>query len=162
MDAKDLLRQLAETSDMILKAYIGDLEDKQLLVRSVPKANHIAWQLGHVIAGTAAMLNDLGHKTPPLPEGFAEKHTRETSDSDEPGQFFSKAEYLRLLDAMKQAALAAVEATPVEALDRPGPESMREYAPTVGSALMIVCCHPLMHSGQFVPIRRKLGKAAMF
>jgi len=39
---------------------------------------------------------------------------------------------------------------------------MREYAPTVGSALCMLGGHWLMHTGQFVPIRRKLGKAPLF
>jgi len=39
---------------------------------------------------------------------------------------------------------------------------MRQYAPTVASALMLLGNHWLMHSGQFVPIRRKLGKKPLF
>jgi len=39
---------------------------------------------------------------------------------------------------------------------------MREYAPTVASVLMLLGTHWLMHAGQFVPIRRKLGKPALF
>ncbi len=39
---------------------------------------------------------------------------------------------------------------------------MREYAPTVGVVLMLLATHFLMHAGQFVPIRRKLGKPPLF
>jgi len=63
---------------------------------------------------------------------------------------------------MKAATLAAIDATPESSLDQPGPESMREYAPTVSAALLILGTHWLMHAGQFVPIRRKLGKPALF
>jgi uncharacterized damage-inducible protein DinB len=63
---------------------------------------------------------------------------------------------------MKEASRKAIDATPESAFDQPGPESMREYAPTVGSVLMILGNHWLMHSGQFVSIRRKLGKKPLF
>ena len=42
------------------------------------------------------------------------------------------------------------------------PESMRAYAPTVASVLTLLGTHLLMHAGQFVPIRRKIGKPALF
>ena len=84
------------------------------------------------------------------------------STSDDSSKFATKAQYLEWMDQMKAASLAAVDATPESKLDDPGPESMREYAPTVGAVLMLLGSHWLMHSGQFVPIRRKLGKAPLF
>ena len=66
------------------------------------------------------------------------------------------------MDQMKAASLAAIEATPESQLEAPGPESMREYAPTIGAVLMMLGNHCMMHAGQFVPVRRKLGKPPMF
>ncbi len=160
--AKNLLRQLAEMGHWLVTAYVQDLCDADLLIRSVPGANHIAWQLGHIIGSTAQMLGELGREAPVLPDGFAEEYTAETSALDAPGRFATKAEYLTLLDQMKTAILAAIDATPEEDLDKPGPESMREYAPTIGAGLAVLGNHWIMHSGQFVPIRRKLGKKPLF
>jgi hypothetical protein len=162
MNAKDVIRQAVELSHMVTRAYVDDLTDADLLVRSVPGSNHIAWQLGHMIVGTQGMLQGLGRDAPVLPKGFAERYTKETAASDDPGCFAEKAEYLALTDQMKTAALAAIDATPDNALDQPGPESMREYAPTVASVLMLLGTHWLMHAGQFVPIRRRLGKPVLF
>jgi hypothetical protein len=162
MDAKGVLRQSVELSHMITRAYVDDLTDADLFVRSVPGANHIAWQLGHLVAGTQQMLGMLGHPSPALPEGFAAAHTAETSSVNDPAKFSTKDEYVTLLEQMKAAALAAIDATPESALDQPAPEAMREYAPTVSAALGVVAMHPTMHAGQFVPIRRKLGKAPLF
>jgi hypothetical protein len=39
---------------------------------------------------------------------------------------------------------------------------MRAYAPTVGAALTMLGAHPMMHAGQFVTVRRKLGKPILF
>jgi uncharacterized damage-inducible protein DinB len=162
MNAKDVLRNGVEACNMILRAYVDDLSDADLLVRAVPGSNHIAWQLGHMIAGTKGMIAALGLAAPELPEGFEQAHGRETAASDDRTCFRTKAEYVAQLERMKAAALAAIDATPDEKLDQPSPESMREYAPTVASVLQLLSLHWLMHAGQFVTIRRKLGKPALF
>jgi hypothetical protein len=129
---------------------------------SVPGANHIAWQMGHMIAGTQQMIAELGQTPPPLPPGFKEAYTAETSASDDPAKFNAKAEYVALAAQMKEASLNAIDQTPDGDLDKPSPESMREYAPTMAAALLILGSHWMMHAGQFVPIRRKLGKGPLF
>ena len=50
MSPKDALRLSIGMSDYIINAYINDLDDADLLIRPVPGMNHIAWQLGHLIA----------------------------------------------------------------------------------------------------------------
>jgi len=162
MTAKEVIRQIVEFCHMVTRSYVDDLTDKDLLVRAVPGANHIAWQLGHLLSGEHEMLKNIGQNPPPLPRGFVEAHTKETASSDDPAKFFKKADYLGLMDKMKAASLAAIDATPDQKLDQPGPESMREYAPTNAAVLTLFGTHWLMHAGQFVPIRRKLGKAAMY
>ncbi len=162
MTAKEVIRQLVEFCHLVTRGYLDDLTDKDLFVRTVPGANHIAWQLGHLLAGEHQMLTGLGHQAPPLPPGFTEAHTKETAASDDPAKFFKKADYLGLMDKMKAASLAAIDATPDHTLDQPGPESMREYAPTVAAVLTLLGTHWLMHAGQFVPIRRKLGRAPLY
>jgi hypothetical protein len=162
MNAKELLRQLVEFTHMVTRAYVDDLSDADLLVRSVPGCNHIAWQLGHLAVSTQGMLTSIGKDAPQLPDGFAAAHTKETAASDDPRKFASKAEYVALTEKMKAASLAAIEATSDGDLDLPAPESMREYAPTVGAVLALLGTHWLMHVGQFVPIRRKLGKPPLF
>ena len=47
MTAKDVMRQVVEFSHVVVRAYVEDLTDAELMVRSVPGSNHIAWQLGH-------------------------------------------------------------------------------------------------------------------
>jgi hypothetical protein len=160
--AKNILRGAIESAHWITRAYVEDLADADLLARSVPGSNHIAWQLGHMLGATLGMLDAIGGETFALPDGFVEAHSPETAASDDPAAFATKAEYLSLMDQAKATSLAAVEATPEADLDKPGPESMREYAPTIGAVLMLLGTHWLMHIGQFVPIRRKLGKKPLF
>jgi uncharacterized damage-inducible protein DinB len=162
MTTKDAIRNTIDTCHGVLTAYVGDMTDADLLVRPVPEANHIAWQLGHLVAAEHEMMTELGHQMPQLPAGFAESYTKESSRSDDSAKFHSKDEYLKLMAQQREATLAALEATPESDLDKSAPESMRDYVPTVGAALNLIGMHELMHAGQFVPVRRQLGKPVLF
>jgi hypothetical protein len=54
--------------------------------------------------------------------------------------------------------VAALDELPAADLDRPSPEPFRKRFPTVGSMLTLIATHPMMHAGQFVVVRRQLGK----
>ena len=62
---------------------------------------------------------------------------------------------------MRAATLAALEEMPDADLDAPSPESFREYFPTVGQMFTLIGTHPMMHAGQFVVVRRQLGKPVL-
>ncbi len=162
MTPQEVLQRSVESGHAFTRAQLNDLSDAELLVRPVPGANHIAWQLGHMIAGTHRMLTALGHKAPALPEGFEAAYTRETARSDDPAKFLTKAEYLALAEQMRVASLAAIAATPDSALETPGPERTRHFLPTVAAVLAALGGHWLMHASQFVVVRRKLGKPLLF
>jgi hypothetical protein len=161
MTPKDVIKNTIEFCHSVLTAYLDDLSDAELFVRPVPGANHIAWQLGHLIISENA-LSEAGYTMPDLPAGFAESYTPETAGSDDPARFHKKAEYLRLLEQQRTATMAALDATPEEDLDEPSPESCRDYAPTLGIMFNVIGVHEMMHAGQFVAVRRKLGKPVLF
>ena len=54
--------------------------------------------------------------------------------------------------------LSLLEAFPESDFALPAPESFRKMFPTMGSIFILIATHPMMHAGQFVPIRRALGK----
>ncbi len=159
MNAKDAISGTANLSRMVLKAYIGDLTDKELMQRPGAGCNHIAWQLGHLIASESNLLNMITPGTgPELPAGFAEKHTKETIGIDDPSKFCTKQEYLDLFDKCHAATLAALAKYPEADLDSPAPENIRSLVPTMGGMFTLIATHTMMHAGQFVPVRRALGK----
>jgi len=163
MQAKDAILQSADMSLMVFKSYFEDLSDADLMRRPGPGCNHLAWQIGHLIASEAGMLNAIRPgAAPALPEGFAEKHTKETEDIDDPAQFYTKQEYLDLLAKVREASKKAISEMSDSDFDQPGPEPYRQWFPTVGAFCLLIANHPLMHAGQFVPVRRALGKPAMF
>ena len=84
MNAKDAIRCTMNTADFMLESYLSDITPEEMFVRPAPGANHLAWQLGHLITSEHEMISALGHKMPELPAGFVERYTRESARSDQP------------------------------------------------------------------------------
>lgn len=164
MNAKDAIKTALLSTQNMLTMYLSDLSDADLLVRPVPGANHIAWQLGHLIAaevhlGGPAFSSDT---YPPLPAGFPEQHNKTTAASDSPAGFRKKEEYLGLFKQIREATLTALAKMPDADLDRPTTGDMAKFAPTTGALILLLANHTLMHAGQFTVLRRKLGKPVLF
>ena len=159
MNAKDSIKYLLEANEKMIAMYLSDLSDADLLVRSVPGANHIAWQLGHLIASEAGYFLPKipGAKPPALPAGFAQQHGKETINSD--SGFLKKDEYLSLFKKVRAATLATVDQLSEADLDK---DSGWQMAPTIGKLLITIGNHDMMHAGQFTVLRRKLGKPVLF
>jgi len=159
MNTKDAIRGTMDLSLVVLKSYFGDLSDAELMTRPGPNCNHLAWQLGHLIVSEAGLIDQVcPGSAPELPAGFAAQHSKETVGSDDASKFCTKQQYLDLLDLVRSASKAALEKLPDADFDLPGPERMRKICPTVGSFFILIATHPMMHAGQFVPVRRALGK----
>src|SRR3712207_1174139 len=121
MTAKDAIRQSLDGSDMILNGYVNDLADADLLLRPVEGMNHIAWQIGHLIASERMMVEGVKPGScPPLPDGFEQAHDRENTRSDDRSQFRTKDEYLRLMREQRAATKAVLDGLSDAQLDAPG------------------------------------------
>src|SRR5262249_32426965 len=152
-----------DSSDRILKMYVNDLTDEEILLEPAPGVNPIALQLGHLINAERMFVEFASpNSCPALPEGFAERHSLKSGDRNDRTRYSTKAEYLRLWDPQRAATKAALEALPDADLDKPSPERFASFAPTIGSILNLAGGHALSHLGQFVPLRRKLGKPIAF
>ena len=164
MTGKQAIRAALEASAYYLNWYVADLTDADLLVRPTPQANHVAWQLGNVIGGdiflVRAELPDAAF--PDLPAGFMDRHGTATAADPGADGYLTKAEYLSLFAAVRAATVAALDALPDDALDRPSSDAMTGYAATLGHLFLLVSNHTLLHVGQFTPIRRALGKPVLW
>lgn len=155
----DMLRQNLGSLQMT----VADMTDADLAQRPVPKANNGLWQLGHLIASEARMINGLaGNTVIELPAGFAEKYTRDTAAVDEQSRLGSKADLLALLEKVRGKTCEWVATLTPADLAKPAPERMRERFPTVGHLLFLMPGHTAMHVGQIQVLRRKLGKPILF
>jgi hypothetical protein len=159
MNANDAIRKTMSFSSMVLKSYVSDLDDAELLHRPTAGCNHLAWQLGHLIASECGLLNMIcPGAAPELPGGFEKNHGKDAKDSNDPQQFCTKAEYVALMEKVRSATEKALAEQTAEDFDQPGPEHMRQLCPTAGDLWCLIATHGMMHAGQFVPVRRMLGK----
>jgi hypothetical protein len=159
MDGLQMLKQTMDMGLFVLKQYTSDLTDAELMQRPGPGCNHIAWQLGHLISAEVSLMNIIKPGSgAELPAGFAEKHTKETAGIDDPTKFCTKQEYLDLYDKVREVSWKGIESLTDEDLNKPGPERMRNVFPKVSNIVTLIGLHPMMHAGQVVPVRRKLGK----
>ena len=61
MTGREAIKAALEATQATLHWYVGDFTDADLLVRPVPNANHIAWQLGHLIDSERMLLEVSTH-----------------------------------------------------------------------------------------------------
>ena len=159
MNAKDALRSSANFSSMVLKSYVSDLSDTDLMQRPTKGCNHLAWQLGHLISSEVQLLEGIAPgQGVTLPAGFSEAHSKDQCGDDNAANFLSKDAYVELFDQVRAASLSALDSYPDADLDKPGPEQMRSVCPTIGDMFTLIATHPMMHAGQLVVVRRNLGK----
>ncbi|RUL88534.1 DinB family protein [Tautonia sociabilis] len=158
MNAKDVIRNTIDMSSMVIDSYLKDLSDADLLVRPVAGMNHIAWQLGHLIGAERHFVELVAPgSSPALPDDFQQGHGRDKHTEDDPSKFYPLARYRELWGAQRQATLALLDRLAEADLDR-SDATFPPFAPTVGALLNMVGNHPMMHAGQFVAVRRALGK----
>lgn len=160
MDSREAIKGSIDTADFVAMGYLADLTDQNLMLRPHPGCNHINWQIGHLVAAEHDMIEKVAPGAmPALPAGFAEKYTKEAATSDDPAKFVAKDDLLRVAKEQRAATLAALSNVSDADLDQP---TGVDYAPTVGAMFLLQGCHWLMHCGQWVIVRRSLGKPALF
>jgi len=163
MTAKDVIKTALTSTQFLMTKYIEDLSDADFLVRPDPSANHIAWQLGHLISAEQGLGKQVpGATYTPLPAGWDDQHGKNAASMNPPKGFKTKAEYLTQFNQTRAATLAAVAKMSDADLDKPTTGSMAQFAPTVGALLILMSNHTLMHAGQFTVVRRKQGKPVLF
>ncbi len=159
MNANDAIKTTMSLSSMVLSSYFNDLTAAELLHRPGPGCNHLAWQLGHLIFSECDLLNSLvAGAAPELPAGFVKNHSKDMKDSNDPTNFCSKDEYAALFEKVRAATEKALAQQSAADFDKPAPEKWREMFPTAGAIWCLIATHGMMHAGQFVPVRRALGK----
>ena len=163
MNSVEAIRLSIDMGRMISTAYLENLTDNEMMHRPHADCNHIKWQLGHLIVSEHEMMEGVAtRKMPALPDGFAQRYTREAAASDDVAAFDSREELLRVFEEQRAGTLSALETFSDADLDLPSPKSMQAYAPTAGAALSMQGSHWLMHAGQWAVIRRQLGPPPIF
>jgi uncharacterized damage-inducible protein DinB len=162
MGPKDIIAKTLDTSDLILKKYLDDLSDADLKLRPFEGFNPIALQLGHLISAERMFAEMVTPgSSPPLPEGFAEKHDLKKQSSDD-SRFSTKDEYVKLWDAQRAATKKVLAGVADSDLEDTRGGRLPQFAPTVAAILNLAGMHAVSHAGQFVAVRRMLKKPIAF
>ena len=163
MNAKDAARSIMNTADFMVESYLSDITPQELLVRPAPGANHLAWQLGHLISAETRLVEAAAPGSmPALPMGFAERHSKDTAGSDNPADFLSKDEYMKLAKSVRAATLNSLENISDADLDKPVSGRVPPFVKRGGDCFVTVGGHWVLHAGQWVVLRRHLGRDRKF
>ncbi len=163
MPQNELLVDVLRRDPGMLQMAIADLSDADLLQRPVPTANNAIWQLGHLIASEAFMVNAAAGKTLiELPAGFTERFNRDTCTVDDASKLATKAELLALMTKVREQTCAWIATLTPADMAKPAPEQLIRMIPTVGHLAHLFPVHAAMHLGQVQVLRRKLGKPILF
>lgn len=164
MNGRSAIQSALNSTKHLLEWFVSDLSDADLLVRPVPGANHLAWQLGHLIVAESHLAGPQlpGAVYPALPAGFNDTYGPAGTGKDGPDGFLTKTEYLALFNKVRAVTMAELEKLSDADLDRPTAGPMAKFAPTLGNLFLLVANHTMMHAGQFSVLRRKLGKPVLF
>jgi hypothetical protein len=163
MDAKGALKAGLEHADGIVSLYLSDLTDADLLTRPTPGANHVAWQLGHLVLEEHELVTAIcPNAMPPLPAGFEARYSNEKASSDNPDDFLPKADVLAIWKQQRAGALKALESLSDADLDKPAPDAFAGFLRNWGEVFVMLNIHTLMHAGQWAVVRRKLDRKPLF
>ena len=156
MNSQESIKQSIDMADMVCMSYLADMSESELMIRPHAQCNHLNWQVGHLIASEHGMIEQIRPGTmPALPSGFAGKYTKETASIDDPSAFASKDELMSTYKAQRAGTLAVLAKTSEQEMEA---KTGVDYAPTVGAVFVLQGSHWLMHCGQWVIVRRSLGK----
>lgn len=163
MNAKDAARTTMNTADFMVESYLSDITEQEMLVRPAAGANHLAWQLGHLISAETRLVEAaVPGSMPALPEGFAERHSKEAAPSDDPTDFLSKDEYMQLAKTVRAATLKVLDNVNDADLDNPVTGRVPPFVKKVGDCFVTAGGHWILHAGQWVVLRRHLGRDRKF
>jgi hypothetical protein len=163
MDFKDAVRSSLAIADFLVNGYLADITAEELLDRPVPTANHIAWQLGHLIMAERHLVEvSVSGSMPELPAGWSDRYGRGQPVTDNPADYLSKGDYLQLAKDIRAATLKTLERLAPADFDKPISGSAPPWVKKAGDAFVTIGGHWILHAGQWVVLRRKLRREVMF
>ena len=163
MHIKQLIRENLELADLTTTMLLDGVSDQDMLVRSVPGANTVAWMFGHLVVSENQMGNLIkADGMPPLPAGMAEQYDPKNAASEAKTGWRSKDELFKLMKEQRAGTLRLLDAASDADLASPCPDFLKQIIKTQAGIFELIAAHWQNHTGQFSVLRRKLGKPIAF
>src|SRR5258706_1739701 len=161
MRAQEVLVFSLKTMRGMIENMCKELTPQEMLHRTCMEANCAARILGHLTAVDHRFLTALGESdVPSLPEGFAQRFATK-GDAPKAKEFGDVSSLLPMFLQMRDRLIAATERSSgeklAEAVDLGSPRIKKK-----GEMLAVAGVHLGLHAGDFLTIRRSLGKPALF
>ncbi len=120
-------------------------------------AHNPAWLVGHIVSSLEYVAGMLGAPTPHLPS-WGELFGMDSSSVADPQRYPPKDELLQAFDEAHETYASLLADASDEQLERPSPEGMRDFFPTLGDALVFMgTVHEAVHLGQLSEWRLARG-----
>ena len=148
---------ILQTKGMI-DAALGDFTEADMMARPAKTANHAIWQLGHLANSIRGMVTACEPAAVFPYDDDPAASARAKAGFDDETFFPKKAELIGRFDQAMETAAAWVGRLRDADFEKPTPEGLRKFAPTLGSIATLLSAHAMMHLGQFQVSRRALGK----
>lgn len=156
MEPIEAVKFSLELTEGVVAKYLNELSNEDFMLRPHPKSNHINYQVGHLICYENKMIGKQESGCmPELPNGFREKYDEKNAVSDDASQFATKEVLMATYESQRAATKKFLERQTPDELDLP---SGVDYAPTRGKIISMQGLHWMMHTGQWVAIRRMTEK----
>jgi len=157
--AQDAIARSLWISQTLMRRFVDDLTPAEYLHRAAPKANCVAWLLGHLILTERQALTAIGvapAELPALSDGFEKPFGRDEATAMA-ADFGDVSGLLALWEHHRQMLIDAVKRASPDLISKPL-EKPRPMFSTVGEMANFMAQHATMHAGQITIIRRSLGK----
>ena len=154
----DIIAHSLTISKTLLVRYTEDLTPQEYLHRPAPKANCVAWLLGHLTLSDRRAMKVAfgGEDLPALPEGFEKQFSRDEG-CPQAGEFGDVTRLLPVFVLHRDLMITKVQTASPDELSR-ATEKPHPMFNTVGELLNFMAAHAAMHAGQITIVRRSLGK----
>jgi uncharacterized damage-inducible protein DinB len=146
----DSLKQLGQA--------VADIPDARMAEQPQGNVNHPAWTLSHLNLTAGFLLQLLDESCPDFDPADLPKFGPGSTPVADSAAHASKETLLKQLTQRHGLLDAAIRAKHATYFDRPSPENLRQFAPTIGVITMyLITAHENYHLGQLMQWRRGAG-----
>ncbi len=154
----DISLELFSDSLKWVKDAVKDIPEARMTEQPAGVVNHPAWTLGHLNVSAGWLLTLLDEQCPDFDPAEGTKFGPGSKPVNDPKAHAPTATVLAQLTQRHALLDAAIRAKHATHFNRPAPEELQKFAPTLGAiAMYLITAHENYHLGQVMVWRRAAG-----